>query len=330
MIRNDEELRHSLRVLTELHEALVTLRHDLGGARARAFEVLAEGPLHDLRRITAEIEDYTGAAAAESAGVELWMRLDGKKARWRDTAASVLATFLESIRKGVQAVAGYNVHKQLSGRPVVEIQKACDFGVVVFQPGSLRIGLTFPDDEQQDLFVETPTGKVQVAEQARIALGDYVSAIAWAASAEPRSALETTFPDPEKRRVVLRAAKALVPKPAGGVDFVELSGRLVPGGEPLHITAQAGARITGAIEAETLPDEQYIGQIREMDLDRRSFKLRNVEDTGEVACKLVDDLGPLEEVYLGKRVRVLGSRTRPGAVLDVVDIERIDDLTPAE
>jgi len=327
-IRDDRELAKAQAALGSLYRAMVSLRSETESAAPHAFAVLAEGPLHEIRRIQTEIDEYTGVARVQVEEAPLWLRLDGPRARWGETPASVLTAFVDAFRKGVQAVAGYNATGRIAGRPPLDLQRACDPEVVAFAPGSFQIGLRLPEPEQLALFTQG------VWLHARAGLIEFIAAADWAAaSTSSLDELAARFTDMRKRRVVLRALKPFVPRPNGGVDFIELSGSAVPDHRTIRLSQDAAERISHAFEsAVSEQEERYEGEIREMDLDRQTFRLRNVPKVEEVACRFGDDLAPIADGLLGKRVRVIGTRTfsTDAAIgpLEVVDLERIEDSTP--
>jgi hypothetical protein len=330
VLRNDAELRGAYDALIDLYRGIAALRAELGDTSA--FAVVADGPLHEIDRLTAEIEEYTGVTAAERVTARLWLRLVGDRARWRETSASVMTAFLDGLRKGVQAIAALNLTGPLSGRPIADLQRACDFELVVFERGSFRIGMALPEPPQHELFPEHESGEVKLANEVALALRDYLVVANWAASQDDADTLAALIPDVQRRRVALRAVKSVIPRYAGGIDFVELSGTAVPGEKRIFLAYAASERVGVALEktiAKT--QERYVGSVREMDLDKRTFRLRDLEDSDipEVLCHLPDDLGPITATYLGKRAKVVGTRVTGTSALEVVDVDPLENIRPA-
>lgn len=326
-IRNDRELAKAQVALGDLYRALASLRSETQSAAPHAFAVLAEGPVYEIRRLQAEIDAYTGAALVHVEAAPIWLRLEGPRARWGETPTSVLTAFIDSFRKGVQAIAGFNATGRTAGRPPLDLQRACDPEVVAFAPGSFQVGMRLPEPEQLALFTQG------VWLYAKSGLDEFIAAADWAASASSLDELAARFTDMRKRRVVLRALKPLVPRAHGGVDFLEFSGAAVPERRTIRLSQEAARKISDAFEsAVSEREERYEGEIREMDLDRQSFRLRNVPVVNEVTCRFGEDLAPVADGLLGKRVRVIGTRAvSTDAVvgpLDVVDVERIEEPGP--
>jgi len=71
MIQNEAQLRQAIEQIQGLCRALDSLRVDVFPKNPRNFAILAEGPVDEIRKLQADIEDYvsrlegigTGAAA---------------------------------------------------------------------------------------------------------------------------------------------------------------------------------------------------------------------------------------------------------------------------
>jgi hypothetical protein len=73
-----------------------------------------------------------------------------------------------------------------------------------------------------------------------------------------------------------------------------------------------------------------VGHLREIDLDHRTFTLRDVNDVSTIRCTFQDDLLETARRALGRWVRVSGSRPLQGkhavnAMLRVSQLEVLDD-----
>jgi hypothetical protein len=289
--------------------------------KPRAFVLAAEGAQVEIRRIQADIARYCGLDEAQLNPPSFWMRLVGPKAQWGDTPASVVTAFLDGIRKGLQSIAAYNKTGQRGGRPPASVQEACDVRVVEFSPGSFSVALKLPHDgppRQAALFSSSPEHQ-----EAEVAYRDFLTTAEWLGSEHSAEAFAEQYPVAEKRRILLRAVKFIVPRANGGIDFVELS---TPSGRvEAALSADAFSRILAALDlARSEEEEEHVGEIREIDLDKNQFRLRNVAgQSGQVVCHFADDLALEARDLLGKRVRVVGVR-RAQQALEVFDIENVE------
>ncbi|MGB7540733.1 MAG: hypothetical protein WBM28_01805 [Burkholderiales bacterium] len=324
MIRDDQDLTRANAALGDLYRALAALRREYAETHAPTFTLLAEGPLQEIARIQADIDVYSGASLAAHDQAPLWIRLVGPKARWGEMPASIVTAFLDALRKGVQSIAGFRTSERRAGRPSAELQLACDFEVSLFLPGSFEVGVRLPEPDQREFF---PTEFRVVAEAA---LQEFLVAAEWAGRPNPQlEQLETAIPEAQSRRVALRAIKPFVPRRQGGVDFVDLYGSATARSGRIHLAPGAADSIAKALTESIDESEEVVeGDIREMDLDKRTFRLRNVAEVGEVHCRFGDDLLATASELLGKRVRVIGTRrsTSRGTkgALSVTDLEKLE------
>jgi hypothetical protein len=60
MITNDEQLGQALEALGLMYRAMASLRKDILPRNRKWFNLLAEGPVDEIRKIQAEIDAYTG------------------------------------------------------------------------------------------------------------------------------------------------------------------------------------------------------------------------------------------------------------------------------
>src|SRR5205807_190521 len=245
------------------------------------FALLAEGPLDQIRRLREEIDAYTGVRAAEECDADVWLRLQGNDLTWPDAPTSVVTAFLDAFRKGVQVVAEFMATGQLTTRPTSDLKRACDLRVVGFETGSLKIGMRLPEPDEEAL----PASDAE-APLAERALSEYLQVASWVAAEQEAPTLEVSIPDAQRRRILLNALKPLVPRPRGEVESLEISGRLVPARRPIRLTRETNERTTRAIDRTAAAEETrtYTGDLREFDLDNRSFILRNAGDVEEIRC----------------------------------------------
>jgi hypothetical protein len=305
VINSDEDLRQASEHLARLQTALAALTRDLSASSPQAFALLSEGPLYEIDKVQREIDVYIGMDDAVEQSAELWMTLRGQTMRWRESPSSVLTAYLDSLRKGVQSIAESTRSGRYGVRPTEELKAACDPLLVGLRAGSLRVGLRFRTggvDEAQ-LFT------LPEEELAKSALQEFLTAAAWVASGTPPAVLATSLMQPKHRRHILRALKGFVPRPRGAVEEVELSGRLTREAGAIVLTRGAQARIDAAFErAIEAREERYVGEVREIDLDKNTFELRNIEGIGTLVCSYAEDQRAEARGTLDKRVLVVGVR----------------------
>jgi hypothetical protein len=60
MITNDEELDQALEALGLMYRAMASLRKDILPRNRKWFNLMAEGPVDEIRKLQKEIDAYTG------------------------------------------------------------------------------------------------------------------------------------------------------------------------------------------------------------------------------------------------------------------------------
>ncbi len=310
------ELELAMEQLKRLYVATKAIKDDVLPQNPKLFSVMAEGSLRSIRELQREIEELSGVSLATEHEAELWLSVVGRGIQWPDTPSSVLTAFIDSLRKGVQSVA-----EGAKPQNITNLRSACDFHVVALKAGSMRFGMRMP-------IIDVPgDASGEIAERS---LHELVGAAAWTASRRDYTSLERDLPDKRHRRNVLNALKMLVPRQHGGVDYIELTGRVVPKGKPVRLASKSQDRIDAAIDRTA--EEQTVkfsGELREIDLDKRSFILRH-PDQLQMKCNFDDQLLESATHALGRKVVVTGTRIHKGgqrehSPLKVVTIQILEE-----
>jgi len=308
MIENEEQLNQTRIAITHLEAGLAALKRDVLPLNRARFALMAEPVVSHIRELRAKIDDYVGVTSAISEEAEVWMRLEGPEIQLGDAPTSVVTAMLDILRRGVQSVAEFLQRGTIGVRPTADLKQACDLRIVDWMPGSVQVGLRLPEPSS------TEREALELSEQARRALSLYLNAASWVASEEETTELEREVPDPQQRRLLLNQVARLVPRPRGATELVELSGRSLPRGAA-KLRRVARARISQAI-TDTVQEELATanGLLREIDLDGRSFIVRNPDAGGEeVRCAISEDADDLLEIAkeaLDHAVVVRGTRQR--------------------
>jgi hypothetical protein len=150
------------------------------------------------------------------------MKLEGKEIEPGDAPTSVVTKMLDVLRVGVQAVAEFLSRGAMGIRPTAQIKAACDLRITSWVPDSVKVGLRLPEVDA--------SLSPEIRDEAERALRLYLQTATWVASQDDSALLETEVPNPTERRLLLNQVERLVPRPNGGIEYVELFGRKMPRG----------------------------------------------------------------------------------------------------
>lgn len=322
--RNDKVMQ-ALGEIVRLHGALSNLKGEIGPEGVRQFELLAEGPLAEIRQLQEQIDSYLWEA-----DTAFFIRIDGAGFEWHNASLAVIADTFNSIQKSFQGVAlKFSRLREYSKRVVKE---ATALRLVTTQLGSLKIGLRFPerqDDEQQPDLSNVVKLYLELAE--------------WASGVESSKKIEEILPDQIERADVLQAFGRLIPN-TSHVEFIELySSKFdMP---PARVTVAARKKIHAA-RTEALaevavstdlplrsrqPEAETSGRIREVNLDTLTLTLRQRGPLADITCSFESNLADTVRWLLDRDVLVSGIHVSlpKGSLLRITSIRLLDDPSKA-
>jgi hypothetical protein len=283
---------------------------------------MAEGPADQIEDLRRQIDQTVGLDSLQEQRADVWLDIEGQGIDAQSASSSLLASYLDVVRKGVQSIAEINLQGQAPTRRAKDLQEACDLRLVALRQGSVRIGLRLPTDfEEGDHPILAESRRA-----ASSALTEYLDVAQWAAQIGDEQWLSERFPEPAKRKVLLGAVKSLAPGRRSTVDRVSLSGRRVPGVGPLTLTQGSNRHLKRALEhLVEARHVSYEGVLREIDLDKRTFLIRQRQPQGSIVrCSFPESLLSRAKQALDRPVRVTGLARRTGrrgtVALDVEDL----------
>lgn len=297
------ELEVTLEQFARMYRALAALHAERDRYNERWFAIVSEGPLEEIRRLQAQLDRLTGRAPFPIETGNLTIRVQGPGLEWPGSPLSVLSSLADAMRKGIQTIAELVLTGELASRPTRALNEACDLRLVALSPGSLVLNVELPEAAQGNLW--TP----EEGKAARKGIELLIVGASWAAGNEQDASLSQNIPTADIRRAVLTQLKRLVPRPRGKVADVELSGSLTQH-RKIHLTRETTRRLDAAIDAiASSTVETYEGDLREIDLDKRTLVLREIEaGPYEVHCEYIPELDSTALDALNKRVSVTGTR----------------------
>jgi hypothetical protein len=326
MIRTADEFRRIQLQIGGLAAAAAELKESVYPRNPQKYIRLLQPYLEDIRRLETLTSDYLRFQEVEEQLTDLRLRLMGPIASLGVAPAGLLSKTLEKFIRSVRSVF-INFSRDLLVEPRMrrEADKMCNFAVAAVFPGSLQVALNVPPDH--GLF-QNPQLFPKLQDSVRLLLG----AAVWAERDDFEEILTAEVEDEVLRKVILFQVSSLIPKRNSGVEMIEFYGKMAPIGAIPRFSERIKERVKNLLDRPVAGEiEIATGSMREMDLDKHSFQLR--ERGGGVRslrCTVPLDLWAETTRLLGKRVQVTGlimARAIDGEVvaIEVGAIEEIEE-----
>lgn len=259
-------------------------------------------------RIIAEMQPED-VFATHDLVLRLWLREDVKAPR-----ASTLSSYYDAFHRVLRAVSR---KKGTRGRAGRDLEKAIDFAltdVEISPANGAPASITLPLDEVE-------TTEIDAVKQG---VAQIVAVNEWAAdTSQPVDALTHAIAGEGAPERVAAQALRLMPSQEAAVLSVEFGGKLVKRPAPITIRPSHAERLVEIVEqSRTLRPFDEVGDVRAIDIDQRSFKIR--KGNRSLRCWLEDaKLLSVAEAALRQRVRVIGHEYRDPGSPPVIIAERI-------
>lgn len=309
----------SVRILGDLRKGVLSVFDALDQPRCWLCDVALEACLS--RCLLVDFEEIP-RDALPAQGTMLWPTLEplltlravGSEIVPGQIPGSVIRTCVEGVQKSFKVLSEYVLGQTpQAGRPDEFMRRLFDLPTQRFAFASFEISFRMPVEEK-NLFTSLghKSPEVETLEEVGSLLN---KGLKWLTTSAGEEGVYSPG-NPEESAAVLRALKELTPSSQGSIDLIELKGQLVGTRvAPLVLERKARQRVNAAIRSQALEPQlvDLVGRIRELDKDRLSFELREIEGIPGIQ-KFVFDEELLEDVFQAfqenKRVRVAG-RTYP-------------------
>jgi len=311
MIASHEQYLQAVDAVRLLEEGMAALRQRLGPDRESLFAAMAQDYLDSITAIRGEIDAYTGLDRARAVGAPLWLSLEGAELSPTNIRTSLLAGWLERWRRSVSALAEYSITGRVSlRRHSQEISDACDFRLLGFSAGSLRIGLELQSPAQLGLF---PGAESEPERGARAGLAQLLEGAAEAMELArggrdlDRMREELT----PHQSVLFKQVLRVTPGARERVRAIVLDGAAVPREAPVRLDSSIRPILASLFGSEAEPEgiEELEGTLREIDLDEKHFIIRSRPgDLPDLVIYFDERLISDAREALDRRVRVEAAR----------------------
>ena len=318
-----KELELTREQLARAERAMEAIRREILPANKATYQLMAEGYVEQIQRLRAQIDAYLGIDAVLDSQSNVVISLEGERVRLGDTAVGVMTKIVDSFRRGLQALVSFRSSQALppgaTGRPKRWVAQLCDLPLVAVQPGSLKIVLGEPDTE--GLFQDQDRALLQ--ENLRVLF----QGIRWAASDNKEGYPPEIANDPTLQHLLLKVLLNLTPPRDSPVESIGFGGAAVGHLEMLRLRSAARLRLNEALASfeDECPTE-VVGVIREVDLDKRAFSLRERADgASPLDCEYDETNEDAVKSFLDEPVIIRGIlRTSRKTKRQTMEVESIE------
>lgn len=309
----------SRKILESLRKGGISVFDALNQPRCWLCDILPTGEIFECQRVDfAEIPrdalPSIGTMLLPSLEPLLTLRAVGSDIIPGQIPGSVIRACVEGVQKTFKVLSEYVLEKPShAGRPTEFLRRLFDLPTQRFAFNSFEISFRMPIEER-NLFMATgeKSPEAETLEEVGALLN---KGLKWLTTAAGDEGLYSPD-DSAEGAVVLRALKELTPSSQGSIEHLEVRGQLIgPRTAPLVLERSSRQRVNTAIRNRSLEPQlvDLEGRIRELDKDRLSFELREIDGTPQTQ-RFVFDEEILDEVFRAfeENVRVhVAGRTFP-------------------
>lgn len=305
----------STRILDDLRQGTLSALDALNQPRCWVCDVALDGggtecSLVDFQDIPMDALPVQGTMIWPTLEPLLTLRVVGAMIVPGRIPGSVIRSTVEGAQKAFKVLSEYVLGQGTqAGRPGEFLKRLFDLPTQRLAFASFEISFRMPV-EAEDLFTSMghKSPQVETLEQVGTLLNKGLKWLATTAAEEGLYSPENK----EESAAILRALKELTPSSQGSAERIELRGQLIGArAAPLVLKKHDRQRVNAAIQNLSLEPQlvDLEGRIRELDRDRLSFELREIDGATTIQ-KFVFDEGLFDDVILAfqeeKRIRVAG------------------------
>jgi hypothetical protein len=239
---------------------------------------------------------------------DLVARFSGPAVDAQDPTVSIVISVFSDIREQIRAIARSVVG--LATDRQVRWPSNLDPHLSGIAHGSLIVGVSVapPALESARAQLELDGVSDQVFASVRSAVRSLSVVARHVGDTSLDSSFKDEFPDPAIRDTVLVAAKRLAPTGRRGIDSVSFFSSQSEEASPAALTPRSRIVIASALQTPVqLPGSgDFVGVLREIDLDARRFEIRGVNGIGSIRCAYTERHDETVRKALDARVRVSG------------------------
>jgi hypothetical protein len=296
MIVNDLELDRTRAQLIEVETALSDLKRQVYDLSRERFHLMSESYLSEIEMLRGRVDEYLGITAARELSSDFILKISSPLLAEGIAPVFVVNRAIAGLQTGLQKLGEFVVkanHGFGTNIPSHILAQEFDLEVVAVAPGSFEVGLRLSGRGRIDI----PRESFGEATQILIDTAIHVS------HREATSEFLTErLPDLSSQLQVLQALKDISPSSRRREITVSLQARFL-GEQIVTFTVDTRKYLASLIRSRRR-EAMEVGIIREIDLDKRTFKLRTTTTT--LRCKYTDWADERMANGLDRRARVSG------------------------
>lgn len=312
MINNLQEKIHAENRIRKLESIIASLKDELLPEREEQFKVMSKVYVKKIIELREEIEAYIGMDLILVERKDINIHIKGPTIDYGSAPISVISAYLENFRKTIQRIYGIVNDVDIKTRVPSFISKLTDFRLVSYVPGSINFSLSFPDRQLNmfdDISIDT-------------SIEMYFDILKWI-SGDMESSKKIEMINEEKLEKLLINVLKTLPDDKN-ISSIEFFGGNID--KKIYINNRSKDVIINAIKRIESEEKllKYKGCIRELDLDKLTFLLRNIDDSGikQLKCQITEENIDDIKTYFDSDVIVTG--VKRGNLFYIKYIEAIE------
>jgi len=297
------------------------------------YEPSAKSLVNEYKKTISEYVNSEVLQDDLSNQVDLWIRLQGKEFKDGRAPLGVVGTFLQKLVTANQhAITLLEQTKYQGGRFSKKIKELAEFDLIITAPGSLKLGLKKPDpikflEYEQDCQIDGQLMQLESAVEclriAQIESEKSIEGIDLLAramvAADDKIEFEKLKNDVnglENMLKLLYYAREITPTQGSSIEQISIYGnkKINNANKKINITKETRLKLK-ELSANLIENESYIdasGTVRELDLDKLTFRIHNVkinnQKYNQIDCKInKDDFTEVQlENIINRQIKLTG------------------------
>ena len=307
MIRNYEEKVYAENRIAKLEKILLSLKEDLLPDREEQYKAMAKVYVSKIRVLREEIEEFTGMSLLNMKRRDLNLHIVGPAIDYGVAPVSILTKYLADFKSALQ-----QIYISLYGGTVNNyISKLFDMGLYEYNPGSINVSLQF-ENQQISLLENNDNSKITHT------LDVYFKIIQWMNTDDILYIRDMS--EEQLRNIVANMIKTMPDNKK--IRSISFESDRVDIKTPVTVTSGHKKKMKEYISSVSNEYVIIVGDMRELDLDKNTFWIRNIGDTNQTQkCKFKREM--LEDIAncLGYKVTVEGILKKNYLVLNQIEIK---------